>query len=138
MEVLIDMNRIGWEVESWGWVGIEGLVLRLNIPVGLADAVTCLTHLDDGKVERSVDECVAVYEINPVPEWDQTVTLSVRLGSIQWPDEMCCGIWGRSGKIACSVVLQPEALIDGIVLNVIVMKGQEFDKEAAVLEARRG
>ena len=60
MEVSIDMNRIGWEVELWGWVGIEGLVLRQNVSVGLADAVTCLTRLDDGKVEKSVDECVAV------------------------------------------------------------------------------
>jgi hypothetical protein len=84
-----------------------------------------------------VDECV-VCEINPAPEWDQTVMLSMRLGSIGWPDEMCCGVWGRSGNIACSVVLQPDALIDGIVLNVIVMKGEEFNKEAAVLEARRG
>ncbi len=138
MEVSIDMNRIGWEVELQGWVGIEGLVLRQNVPVGLADAVTCLTRLDNGKVERSVDECVAVCEINPAPEWDQTVTLSVRLGSIRWPDEMCCGVWGRSGNIACSVVLQPEALIDSVVLNVIVMKGEEFDKEVAVLEAQPG
>jgi hypothetical protein len=139
MEVSIDMNRIGWEVELWGWVGIEGLVLRQNnVPVGLADAVTCLMRLDDGKVERSVDECVAVCEINPAPEWDQTVMLSLRLGSIGWPDEMCCSIWDRSGNNACSVVLQPEALIDGVVLNVIVMKGEEFDKEATILEARRG
>jgi hypothetical protein len=138
MEVLINMNRIGWEVESWGWVGIEGLVLRQNVPVSLADAVTCLICLDDGKVERSVDECVAVCEINPAPERDQTVTLSVRLGSIGWPDEMCCGIWGRSGNVACSMVLQSEALIDGVVSNVIVMKGKEFDKKAAVLEARQG
>jgi hypothetical protein len=36
------------------------------------------------------------------------------------------------------MVLQPEALIDGIVSNVIVMKGEEFNKEAAVLKARRG
>jgi hypothetical protein len=83
MEVLINMNKIGWEVKSWGWVGIEGLlVLRQNVPILLADAVTCLTRLDDGKVERSVDECVAVCVFNPAPEWDQTVTLSVRLGSI--------------------------------------------------------
>jgi hypothetical protein len=40
---------------------------------------------------------------------------------------MCCGVWGRGGNIAFSVVLQPEALIDGIVSNVIVMKGEEFD-----------
>ncbi len=82
MKVSIDMNRIGWEVESWGWVGIEGLVLRQNVPVGLADAVTCLMCLKNGKVERSEDECVAVCEINPAPEWDQTVTISVRLESI--------------------------------------------------------
>ncbi len=66
------------------------------------------------------------------------MTFSVRLGSIGWPDEMCCGVWGRSGDIACSVVLQPEALNDGIVSNVIMMKGEEFDKEAAILEAGRG
>jgi hypothetical protein len=138
MEVLININRIGWEVKLWGWVGIEGLVLRQNVPVSLADAVMCLTRLDDGKVERSVDECVAVCEINPAPKWDQTVMLSVRLGSIGWPDEMCCSVWDRSGNIACSMVLQPEALIDGIVSNVIVMKGEEFDKEAAILEARQG
>ncbi len=85
-----------------------------------------------------MDECVAVCEINPAPEWDQAVMLSVRLGSIGWPDEMCCGIWGRSGDIACSVVLHAEALIDGVVSNVIAMKGEEYDKEVAVLEAQRG
>jgi hypothetical protein len=135
MEVLIDMNIIGWEVKSWGWVGIEGLVLRQNVPILLADAVTCLTRLDDGKVKRSVDECVAVCEINPALEWDQTVMLSVRLGSIGWPDEMCCGVWGRSGNVACSMALQPKALIDGVVSNVIVMKGEKNDKEVAILEA---
>ncbi len=81
---------------------------------------------------------VSLCVINPAPKWDQTMTLSMRLRSIGWPDEMCCGVWGRSGNIACSMVLQPEALIDGVVSNVIVMKGKEFNKEVAVLEAQRG
>ncbi len=36
------------------------------------------------------------------------------------------------------MVLKPVALIDGIVTDVGVVEGVEFDEEATVLEARRG
>ncbi len=101
----------------------------------MADAVACFAGLNNGKVQRSVDECVAVCEIDPAAEWDQTMTLSMGLGSIRRLDEVGCGVWGRGCNIAGCMVLQPKMLIDGIVPNVVVMKGEEFHKEAAVLEA---
>ena len=91
--------------------------------------------LNDSKVERSVDECVAVCEIDPAAEWDQTVMLSMGLGSIGRLDEVGCGVWGRSCNIAGCMVLQPKTLIDGVVPDVVMMKGEEFHKEAAILEA---
>ncbi len=82
-----------------------------------------------------MDECVAVCEIDPAAEWDQTVMLSLCLGSIGRSDEVGCGVWGRSWGIAGCMVLQPKTLIDGIVLDVVMMKGEKFYKKAAVLEA---
>jgi hypothetical protein len=101
----------------------------------LADAVACFAGLNNGKVERSMDECVAVCEIDPAAEWDQTMTLSMGLRSIGRSDEVGCGVWGRSCDIAGCMVLQPKTLIDGILPDVVVMKGEEFYKETAVLEA---
>jgi hypothetical protein len=101
----------------------------------LTDAVACFASLNDSKVERSVDESVAVCEIDPAVEWDQTVTLSMGLRRVGRSDEVGCGVRGRGGDIAGVVVLQPEMLICGIVPNVIVMEGEKFHKEAAVLEA---
>ncbi len=102
----------------------------------MTDAVACFASLNDSKVERSVDESVAVCEIDPAAEWDQTVTLSMGLRRVGRSDEVGCGVRGRgSNNIAGVVVLQPEMLICGVVPNVIVMEGEEFHKEAAVLEA---
>ncbi len=101
----------------------------------MADVVACFAGLNDGKVKRSVDECVAVCEIDPVAEWDQTMRLSMGLRSIGRSDEVGWGVWGRGCDIAGYMVLQPQLLIDGIVPNVIVMSGEEFHKEAAILEA---
>ncbi len=101
----------------------------------MADAVACFAGLNIGKVKRSVDECVAVCDIDPAAEWDQTVMLSISLGSIGRSDEVGCGVWGRGCDIAGCMVLQPKTLIDGIVPDVNVMKSEEFHKEAAVLEA---
>jgi hypothetical protein len=81
-----------------------------------------------------MDKCVSVCEIDPAAEWDQTVTLSMGLGSIGRLDEVGCGLQGRGCNIAGCMVLQPKMLIDGIVPNVIMMKGEEFHKEAAILE----
>ncbi len=63
------------------------------------------------------------------------MTLSMGLGSIGRSDEVGCSIWGRSYDIAGCMVLQPKTLIGGVVPDVVVMKGEEFHKEAAVLEA---
>jgi hypothetical protein len=82
-----------------------------------------------------VNESVAVCEIDPAAEWDQTVMLSMGLRLVGRSDEVGCGIRGRGGNITGVVVLQPESLICGVVPNVIVMEGDEFYKEAAVLEA---
>jgi hypothetical protein len=101
----------------------------------LTDAVACFASLNDRKIERSMDKSVAVCEINPAAEWDQTVTLSMGLTRVGRSEEVSCGIRGRGGSIAGFVVLQPETLICGIVPNVIVMEGEEFHKEAAILEA---
>jgi hypothetical protein len=101
----------------------------------LADAVACFANLNDNKVKRSVDECVAVCEIDPAVERDQILMHSMGLGSIGRSDELDCGVWGKGCNIAGCMVLQLKALIDGILPDVIVMKGDEFHKEAAVLEA---
>jgi hypothetical protein len=100
----------------------------------LADLAACFAGLNDSNGERSIDECVAVCEIDPAAEWDQTVTLSMGLGSIGRLDDVGCGIWGRGCDITGCMVLQPKKLIDSIVLNVVVMKGEEFHKEVAVLK----
>jgi hypothetical protein len=101
----------------------------------LTDAVTCFASLNDSKVKRSVDKSIAVCEIDPAAEWDQTVMLSMCLRRVGRSDEVGCGVRGRGGNIAGFVVLQPEMLICGVVPNVIVMEGEEFHEEAAVLEA---
>ncbi len=101
----------------------------------MTDAVTCFASLNDSKVKRSVDESVAVCEVGPAAEWDQTMTLSMGLRCVGRLDEVGCGVRGRGGNIAGVVVLQPETLICGIVLNVIMMEGEEFYEEAAILEA---
>ncbi len=101
----------------------------------MTDAVACFASLNDSKVERSVDKSVAVCEIDPAVEWDQTVMLSMGLRRVGRSDEVGCGVRGRGDNITGFVVLQPETLICGIVPNVIVMEGEEFHEEAAVLEA---
>ncbi len=82
-----------------------------------------------------MDKSVAVCEIDPAAEWDQTVMLSMGLRRVGRLDEVGCSVRGRGGDIAGFVVLQPETLICGIVPNVIMMEGEEFHEEVAVLEA---
>ncbi len=84
-----------------------------------------------------MNESVAVSEIDPALERDQTVTLGMILGCVGRTYQMCCGKRRGGGNIPGFVVLQPETLIRCVVLNVIVMKCEEFHKEAAILEARR-
>ncbi len=101
----------------------------------MTDAIACFASSNDSKVERSVDESIAVCEVYPASERDQAVTLSMGLRRVGRLDEVGCGVRGRCGNIAGVVVLQPEMLICGVVLNVIVMEGEEFHEEAAILEA---
>jgi hypothetical protein len=103
----------------------------------LTDSVTCLVSPNNSKVEWSVNESVAVSEIDPALERDQTVTLGMILGCVGRTYQMCCGKRRGGGNIAGFVVLQPETLICCIVPNVIVMECEEFYKEAAILEARQ-
>ena len=84
-----------------------------------------------------MNESVAVSEIDPASERDQTMMLGMILRCVGRTYQMCCGKRRGGGNIARFVVLQLEALIRGIVLNVIMMDGEEFHKEPAVLEARR-
>jgi hypothetical protein len=84
-----------------------------------------------------MNESVAVSEIDPALEWDQTVMLGMILGCVGRTYQMCCGERRGGGNISGFVVLQPEMLIPCVVPNVIVMECEEFYKEAAILEARR-
>jgi hypothetical protein len=97
----------------------------------------CLASPDNSKVKWSVNESVAVSEIDPALERDQTVMLGMILGCVGRTYQMCCGKRRGSGDIARFVVLQPETLICCVVPNVIVMECEEFHKEVAILEARR-
>jgi hypothetical protein len=84
-----------------------------------------------------MNESVAMSEIDPASERDQTVMLGMILGCVGRMYQMCCGKRRGGGDITGFVVLQPETLIHCIVPNVIVMECEEFHKKAAVLEARR-
>ncbi len=92
---------------------------------------------DNSKVKWFVNESVAVSEIDPALEQDQTVTLEMILGCVGRTYQMCCSERHEGGDIAGFVVLQPETLICCVVPNVIVMECEEFHKEAAILEAQR-
>ncbi len=83
-----------------------------------------------------MNERVAVSEIDPASEQDQTVTLGMILGCVGRTYQMCCGKRRGGGNITGFVVLQPETLIRCVVPNVIVMECEEFHKEAAFLEAQ--
>ncbi len=83
-----------------------------------------------------MNESVAVSEIDPASERDQTVTLGMILGCVGRTYQMCCGERRGGGDIAGFVVLQPETLSRCVLPNVIVMECEEFHKEAAILDAR--
>jgi hypothetical protein len=92
----------------------------------LTDTVARLARPNSSKVEWSVDEVVTVSEMDPASERDQTMMLGVILGCVRGMYQMYCGKRRGGGDIERFVVLQPEALICGIVPDVIMMDSIEF------------
>ncbi len=60
----IDVNGIGRHIKTQEGVVIEMTMGFQNIPFGLTDSVLTLPFVNSRKVERTVNECVRISEVD--------------------------------------------------------------------------
>ena len=58
----------------------------------LAYAVSGFAASDGSKFEGTMDECVLVCDIQPLPKREEIVPSGVIVGCVGWADEMCVGV----------------------------------------------
>ena len=73
----IDMNRIGRHIKTRKGVVIEIAVGFGYSPFKLTDSVTTLSFIDASKVERTMDKCVRMSEVDISTKGKEVVSSSV-------------------------------------------------------------
>ena len=61
---------------------------RKNVPIGLIDAIARFTATNGGEVERTMDKCVFVGQIDPFPKRHKTMASCVGGRRVRWSDQM--------------------------------------------------
>ena len=73
----IDMNRISRLIKTRNWVVIEIAMGLEDIPFNLTDSVTTLSFDDNSEIERTMNECVRMSEVDIFGKREEFVTISV-------------------------------------------------------------
>ena len=73
----IDMNRISRLIKTQNWVVIEIAMGLEDIPFNLTDSVTTLSFDDNSEIERTMNECVRMSEVDIFGKREEFVTISV-------------------------------------------------------------
>lgn len=88
VKATVDVNRESGEIQFWGLVVIARLVREKDAPIVFRDTVTRSAAANSRKIERAVDVCGLVREIDPQSERSEAVSASELFGRIGWPNEM--------------------------------------------------
>ena len=67
-------------------------VLTNDVPIVLAYAVSGFASSDGSKFEGTVNECVLVCYIQPLPKREEIMPLGIIVGCVRRADEVCVGI----------------------------------------------
>ena len=73
----IDVNGIGWHNKTQNWVVIEIAMGCEDIPFDLTDSVTTFSFVDNSEIERTMNECVHMSEVDVFAKREEFVTISV-------------------------------------------------------------
>ena len=71
------MNGIGRHIKTRNWVVIEIAMEFEDIPFDLTDSVTTLSFVDNSEIERTMNECVRMSEVDVFAKREEFVTISV-------------------------------------------------------------
>ncbi len=75
----INVNGIGRHIKTRERVVIEMTMGLQNIPFSLTDSVSTLLFVNSRKVERAVNECVRMIEVDVFPKRKEFVASSVTI-----------------------------------------------------------
>ena len=71
------MNRIGRHIKTRNWVVIEIAMGFEDIPFNLTDSVTTLSFVYNSEIQRTMNECVRMSEVDVFVKREEFVTISV-------------------------------------------------------------
>ena len=71
------MNGIGRHIKTRNWVVIEIAMGFEDTPFDLTNSVTTLLFVDNSEIERTVNECVRMSEVDIFTKREEFVTISV-------------------------------------------------------------
>ena len=69
------MNGIGRHIKTRNWVVIEIAMGFEDIPFDLTNSVTTLSFVDNSEIERTVNECVRMSEVDIFTKREEFVSV---------------------------------------------------------------
>ena len=74
------MNGIGRHIKTRNWVVIEIAMGFEDIPFDLTDSVTTLSFVDNSEVERTVNECVHMSDVDIFAKREESEFVTISVG----------------------------------------------------------
>ncbi len=97
-----------------------------DIPVFLRDTITRLVAVNRGKLKGRVNVCIQVGDVKPFPKRQKVVVSSIVIGHIGWTNKMCFGGKGWMCDVLPTMIMNPIALVDCIVMPICWMANVKF------------
>ncbi len=107
-------------------MGEHGNVPLKDAPVFLRDTITHLAAVSRGKLKGTVNVCIQVGDVKPFPKRQEVMVSSIVVGLIRWMNKMFFGGKGWMCDVLPTMILNPIALADCVVMPICWMANVKF------------
>jgi hypothetical protein len=118
MSATVDVDGVRRDIESWNGILKHGRMGCQTVPSSLRNPVTALAAMNHSKIEGSMNERVAMSQVDIFPIREKMVTGSVGVGCVGWTDVMSMSRRRRAYNVIPMMILKPKPPVDGIVPGV--------------------
>ena len=125
MGTAIDMSGVCWDVKPWNRVMEHVKVSAQGVPSNLRNAIAAFATMNGSKLKWSMNEGISVGEVQILSIREETMLFGIGFRCVGWSNVMSVCGRGGANNVVLTVVLEPEPLVDSIIMGIGRMREVE-------------
>ena len=135
MGTTIDMNGVCWDVKPWNHVIEHVGVSAKGVPSNLRNAIAAFATMNGSKLKWSMNKGISVGEAQILLIREETMLFGIGFRCVGWSNVMSVCGRGGANNVVLTVVLEPEPLVDSIIMGIGRMREVEVHQIMAIHHA---